>query len=60
MTALCRASYEKGAAFLDEAKAQGARVLLITAEKLRDADWPHDALDGRPRRELLRARLRAA
>lgn len=28
-----------------ECHAQGARVLLITVEKLRDVDWPHDAID---------------
>jgi biotin carboxylase len=45
VTLLCLASYEKGAAFLREAKAQGARVIFVTAEKLRDADWPWDAID---------------
>ncbi len=28
-----------------ECKRQGCRVLLVTAEKLRDADWPRDVLD---------------
>lgn len=45
ITVLCLASYEKGAAFLQECKRQGARVLFITVEKLRDADWPWDAID---------------
>ena len=28
-----------------ECKRQGCRVLLLTAEKLRDADWPRESLD---------------
>lgn len=28
-----------------ECKRQGCRVILLTAEKLRDADWPRDILD---------------
>ena len=30
---------------LDELKAQGARVLLLTEERWRDADWPRASLD---------------
>lgn len=45
LTMLCLASYEKGEAFLRECKRQGCRVLLITVEKLRDADWPREAID---------------
>jgi biotin carboxylase len=45
VTLLCLASYEKGAAFIEEAKQQGARILFITPEKLRDADWPRDHID---------------
>ena len=45
LTMLCLASYEKGEAFLRECKRQGCRVLLITVEKLRDANWPRDAID---------------
>ena len=41
-TLLCIASYEKGQSFLRAAAEEGARVLLLTAEKLRGADWPHD------------------
>jgi biotin carboxylase len=45
-TILCLASYEKGADFLRECRDQGARVLLLTTEKLREeADWPRDAID---------------
>jgi len=42
---LCLASYEKGEAFLRECKRQGCRVVLITVEKLRNANWPRDAID---------------
>ncbi len=45
MTVLCIATYEKGQAFLRECKRQGCRVLLLTIEKLKDADWPREAID---------------
>jgi biotin carboxylase len=45
LTMLCLASYEKGEAFLRECKRQGCRVLLITVETLRDANWPREAID---------------
>ncbi|MBY0506665.1 MAG: ATP-grasp domain-containing protein [Bryobacteraceae bacterium] len=46
LTLLALASYEKGHAFLREAKEQGARVLLLTSESLRDsAKWPTDSID---------------
>ena len=45
LTMLCLASYEKGEAFLRECKGQGCRVILITVEKLRDANWPREAID---------------
>jgi hypothetical protein len=44
-TILCITSYEKGQAFMRQAKAQGSTVYLLTVEKLRDADWPRDQLD---------------
>ncbi len=44
-TMLCITSYEKGQAFMREAKRQGSAVYLLTVEKLRDADWPRDQLD---------------
>ncbi len=44
-TFLCITSYEKGQAFLREAKQQGSTVYLLTVEKLRDADWPRDHID---------------
>ena len=45
ITFLCLASYYKGVAFMEEAKRQGCRVLLLTTEKLRNEPWPHQALD---------------
>jgi carbamoylphosphate synthase large subunit len=45
VTILCLAGYEKGGDFLCEAKQQGARVLLITVERLRDAAWPKESID---------------
>lgn len=45
VTVLCMASYEKGHDLLRACKAEGARVLFVTVEKLRDAPWPHDAID---------------
>jgi biotin carboxylase len=45
LTLLCIATYRKGDAFLQECRRQGCRVLLLTEEKLRDADWPRDAID---------------
>ncbi|MPY91039.1 MAG: ATP-grasp domain-containing protein [Luteitalea sp.] len=42
---LCVASYEKGQEFIRECRRLGCRVLLLTAEKLRDADWPREAID---------------
>ena len=45
-TLLCLASYEKGHAFLLEAKRQGARVLLLTSLSLKEkAHWPAGAID---------------
>lgn len=45
LTLLCIATYRKGDAFLEECRRQGCRVLLLTEEKLRDADWPREAID---------------
>jgi biotin carboxylase len=45
LTILCIATYRKGDEFLRECRRQGCRVLLLTEEKLRDADWPRDAID---------------
>ena len=45
LTLLCITTYEKGQEFMRECKRQGCRVILITAEKLRDADWPRESLE---------------
>jgi biotin carboxylase len=45
MTLLCIATYLKGHEFLRECKRQGCRVLLLTDESLKDADWPREAID---------------
>lgn len=42
---MCLASYEKGHEFMRECKRQGCRVLLVTVETLRDADWPRESVD---------------
>src|SRR5919112_712600 len=44
-TVLAITSFEKGQDFLRECKALGARVLLLTVENLKDANWPRDILD---------------
>jgi biotin carboxylase len=45
LTVLCITTYEKGQEFMRECKRLGCRVLLLTAEKLRDADWPREVLE---------------
>ncbi|HEX2091853.1 MAG TPA: ATP-grasp domain-containing protein [Longimicrobiaceae bacterium] len=45
VTILCLSSFLKGQEFIRECKRQGCRVLLITVEKLRDADWPRESID---------------
>jgi len=45
LTLLCIATYRKGDEFLRECRRQGCRVLLLTEERLRDADWPREAID---------------
>ena len=45
LTFLCITTYEKGQEFMRECKRLGCRVLLLTAEKFRDADWPRESLD---------------
>jgi len=46
VTILAIASYEKGHAFLRQAKAEGARVLLLTSLSLKDtANWPRESID---------------
>jgi len=45
LTILCVSSYEKGQEFIRTCKSMGCRVLLLTVEKLRHADWPFDCID---------------
>ncbi len=45
VTILCLSSYFKGEEFIRECRRQGARVLLITVEKLRESPWPYDHID---------------
>ena len=41
---LCLSTYEKGQAFMRQLAAMGCRVVLLTVDKLRRADWPFDIL----------------
>ena len=45
LTILCVSSYEKGQEFMRTCKAMGCRVYLLTVEKLRNAEWPREAID---------------
>jgi len=46
VTILAIASYEKGHAFLRQAKKEGARVLLLTSQSLKDVNqFPRESLD---------------
>jgi len=45
ITILCVTSYEKGQEFLRACKGLGCTVLLLTLEKFRHANWPHEAVD---------------
>ena len=42
---LCISSYEKGQDFMRQCAEMGVKPTLLTVEKLRDADWPHEALE---------------
>jgi biotin carboxylase len=42
---LCIASYEKGQDFLRQCAELGVKPTLLTVDKLRDGDWPREALD---------------
>ncbi len=44
-TILCIASFFKGNEFIRECRRQGARVVLLTREKLLDKDWARESLD---------------
>ncbi|MFN8060871.1 MAG: ATP-grasp domain-containing protein [Vicinamibacterales bacterium] len=45
LTVVCLASYFKGGDFLRQCRARGCRVILIVKERLRQEDWPFDAID---------------
>jgi len=45
LTFLCITAYEKGQEFMRECKRRGCHVILLTVEKLRDANWPRESLD---------------
>jgi len=45
LTILCISSYEKGQEFIRTCKTMGCKVLLLTVEKLRNANWPFEAID---------------
>jgi biotin carboxylase len=45
LTFLCITTYEKGQEFMRECKRQGCQVFLLTAESLRNADWPRESLE---------------
>jgi biotin carboxylase len=45
ITFLCIATYRKGDEFLKQCHRRGCRVLLLTEEKLKDADWPRESVD---------------
>lgn len=42
---ICLATYFKGADFIQECKAHGCHVILITKEKMLSEDWPRESLD---------------
>jgi biotin carboxylase len=44
LTILCVSSYEKGQEFIRTCKDMGCHVLLLTVEKLRDANWPKECI----------------
>ena len=46
-TIRCLASYVKGQEFMRECKRLGCRVLLLTVEKHKGADWPGESIDER-------------
>jgi biotin carboxylase len=44
-TFLCISNYFKGGAFLTSLKKAGNTVFLVTSEKLRESNWPHEYID---------------
>ncbi len=45
LTIFCIATYRKGDEFLRQCRREGCRILLLTEDNLRDADWPREAID---------------
>jgi biotin carboxylase len=45
LTILCISSYFKGERFIQQAKTEGCRVLLLTEEKLATEKWPRESID---------------
>jgi carbamoylphosphate synthase large subunit len=45
VSVLCLASYFKGTTFLEAAKQNHARVILMTRDKLADEAWPRESID---------------
>jgi hypothetical protein len=45
MTILCVSSYFKGAKFIQQAKAEGATVYLLTSLSLKNDPWPWDCIE---------------
>ena len=43
-TILCISTYEKGQPFLEELARLGVNVVLLTVDKLANADWPHASI----------------
>lgn len=44
ITILCIATFEKGQAFIRQAAKEGCRIILLTVEKHRHADWPRESI----------------
>ncbi|HEY0765092.1 MAG TPA: ATP-grasp domain-containing protein [Pyrinomonadaceae bacterium] len=45
LNVICLATYFKGADFIQECKAHGCHVILVTKEKMLKEDWPRESLD---------------
>ena len=45
ITILCLASYFKGSAFMQSAKRQGCKVILVAKDSFKDEAWPRESLD---------------
>lgn len=45
LNVICLATYFKGADFINECKAHGCHVILVTKEKMLREDWPRASLD---------------